>query len=176
MGKVILNIAASVDGFIATADGGVGWLDPFNHGGEDYGFGEFLKTVDVNIQGANTYKQVLGFDIDWPYESVSFVVTNEELDKPEGADIEFHSGDLKKLISNVNSVAKKDIWLIGGAQLTQSLLRESLIDEMIISVMPVLLGSGISLFGATEIPVELTLLKSQDYGSGVVQVHYSTRH
>jgi dihydrofolate reductase len=131
-----------------------------------------IKRINFNIQGSNTYKQVLDFDIPWPYKSKSHIITNQKLKKPKNSDIEFHSGDIKNIVEKIKKTTKKDIWLIGGASLTQSFLKESLIDEMIIFTMPILLGSGISLFGTSGSPIKATLKSSEKYKSGVVQNHY----
>jgi len=171
MSKIILYIATSSDGYISTIDGGVSWLDQFTGTKEDYGYSDFIKSIDCNIQGANTYKQVLTFG-DWPYNSKSYVVTNHELEKPEGADIEFVSGDIQKIAEKAKEFSQKNIWLLGGANLVQSFLKESLIDEMMIFTMPVLLGSGISLFDHNEDIQKDELVTSKKYESSAVLNHY----
>ena len=172
MSKVILYIAMSLDGYIATKDGGVGWLDPFNGTGDDYGFNKLVDSIDVNIQGANTYKQVLGFDVDYPYKSKSFVVTRQKLDVPSGANVEFFSGELSKLVVKAKEEAKKDIWLIGGGNLAQQFIKQNLVDEMIISLMPVLIGEGIQLFGDTGTPKSLELVEVEKFKAGVLNLRY----
>lgn len=172
MSKIILYIAMSLDGFIATKDGGVEWLDPFNDTGDDYGFNDLISSIDINIQGANTYRQVLGFDVDYPYKSKTFVVANQELSVPAGADVEFHSGDLSKLVIKAKKEAKKDIWLIGGANLVQQFIKEDLVDEMVISLMPVLIGEGIQLVGNTGTPKNLELAAVEEFKAGVLNLRY----
>jgi dihydrofolate reductase len=172
MSKIILYIAQSLDGFISTTDGGVAWLDQFNNTGDDLGYTNFIKSIDVNIQGANTYKQVLGFDIPYPYSGKTFVLTHSQLEKPKGADIEFFSGDLKELSSKAKEHSKKNVWLIGGASIVQQFLKESLIDEIILFTMPVLLGKGISLFGSDSVSSKVKLTKSKNYSSGIIESHY----
>ena len=113
MSKVILYIAQSKDGYIASPDGSVSFLDKFNENGEDYGAEKFMENIDINIQGANTYKQVLGFDNPYPYRSKTYVITHNNLEKPDGADIEFFQGDLNQLVSKAKNESKKNIWLIG---------------------------------------------------------------
>ena len=112
------------------------------------------------------------FGIEWPYKSKSYVLTHQKLDKPKNGEVEFYSGELKDFATLVKKESKKDIWLIGGANIVQNFLKESLIDEVILSIMPVFLGSGISLFSNEGFPSDATLLNSQSYDSGVVQTHY----
>lgn len=173
MSKVILYIAQSKDGYIASPDGSVSFLDKFNENGEDYGAEKFMENIDINIQGANTYKQVLGFDNPYPYRSKTYVITHNNLEKPDGADIEFFQGDLNQLVSKAKNESKKNIWLIGGASIVQQFLKESLIDEMIIFTMPVELKEGVSLFGDMKSLSNAKLTKSKTYKSGVVENHYS---
>lgn len=112
MSKIILYIAQSLAGFIATPDGGVAWPDEFNNTGDDLGFNGFIKNIDVNIQ-------VLVFDIPYPYSGKSFVLTHQELEILLEADIEFYSGDLKELVKKEKIVSKKNVWPIGGAHIVQ---------------------------------------------------------
>jgi len=172
MSEVILYIAQSKDGYIATPDGGVSWLDKYMNDGEDYN-SKFMEEIDINIQGANTYKQILGFDIPYPYKSKTYVITHNELEKPDGAKVEFFQGDLKELVSKAKNESNKNIWLIGGASIVQQFLKDSLIDKMIIFTMPVLLKAGISLFGDSEALSNAKLVKNKTYKSGVVENHYS---
>jgi dihydrofolate reductase len=172
MPKIILYIAQSLDGYISTPDGSVAWLDDFNNTGDDLGYTNFIKNIDVNIQGSKTYKQVLGFDISYPYSGKSFVLTHKKLEKPKGSDIEFYSGDLKELVSKAKKQSKKNVWLIGGANVVQQFLKESLIDEIILFTMPVLLGKGISLFGSDGLSLKLNLTNTNNYSSGIIESHY----
>ena len=172
MGNVVLYIATSLDGYIAGTDGGVGWLDPFNSTGEDYGYEDFIGRIGANIQGATTYEQVLGFDVPYPYESKSFVVTHRELAIPEGADVELVEGDLTAVVEKAKASTEKDVWLIGGGLLVQAMLRERLIDEMIITLMPVTVGAGIPLFRGEGQPARFRLIDVQRFESGVLILRY----
>ena len=173
MSKVILYIAASLDGYIATSDGSVSWLDEFSDGSIDYGFHEFFDTTDINILGATTYEQILGMDSQWPYQTKTFVATKRELPKPDGADIEFHDSSVAELVERARSMASKNIWLVGGASLAQSFLREGLLDELIITVMPLTLGDGIALFQKPGAKTRVKLLNMSTYDNSSYQVHYS---
>ena len=172
MPKIILYIAMSIDGYIATEDGGVSWLDEYSDSGDDYGYSEFISNIDVNIQGANTYKQVVGFDVPYPYKSKSFVIARKELKKPQDADVEFVKGSLTEIANKAKDASIKNVWLIGGANIVQAMLEEDLIDEMIIATMPKTLGSGISLFGSNGAIIRLKLLRNKKYKSGGIISHY----
>jgi dihydrofolate reductase len=171
MHKIILYIAQSLDGYISTPDGGVAWLDDFNSTGEDLGYKDFIDGIDVNIQGAKTYQQVLDFDIPYPYTGKSFVLTHQQLEKPADTNIEFFEGELSELAAKAKEESKKNVWLIGGANVVQQFLKEDLIDEIILFTMPVMLGDGVSLFGKTKL-IKTKLVDSQVYKSGIVMGHY----
>ena len=99
-------------------------------------------------------------------------MTREDLQKPEGEDIDFVKGSLSEIAKKAKHASKKNIWLIGGANITQGMLKEDLIDEMIIAIMPKTLGSGISLFGSNETKSKFKLSKLEEYKSSVIVAHY----
>ena len=168
---VILYIAMSVDGFIAKKDGSVDWLVKYNEGGEDYGYKEFYKGIGASIMGAATYLK--GVEDGWIDPKMpTYVVTHRELERPPGAEIRFYSGDLRKLVGEVGKTTKKDIWLVGGGKLAQGFLRERLVDRIILSVIPEMLGEGIPLFGETGQGGKLRLADTKSYKSGIVQMSY----
>lgn len=171
MKHIVLFVAQSSDGFIATADGGVSWLNQYNDDGQDYN-STFMDTVDINIQGAATYRQVMDFDIPYPYTSKTYVITHHTLPKPEGSDIEFFQGDLKSLATKVKKESKKNIWLIGGADIIKQFLALSLLDEMIIFTMPIDLYDGIPLFSDKTHVSLFTEISSKTYKTGVIEKHY----
>lgn len=172
MSKIILYIASSLDGFIAGRNGDISWLDAYQVEGEDYGYSEFLKTIDIIVMGSKTYEQLLNFG-SWPYEGVkTYIMTRRQLEQADKAKVEFYSGDLDSFVPGIRRESHKDIWLVGGASLAQSFLKHSLIDEMVLSIIPVILGDGIPLFGRTQKELRLKLLKSGSYNNGVVQLHY----
>ncbi|MDO8716755.1 MAG: dihydrofolate reductase family protein [Dehalococcoidales bacterium] len=172
MGKVILYIAASRDGFIAGSDGDISWLDKYQGGAEDYGYSDFYKNVGAAIMGAKTYKKALtlngGIDNNMP----TYVITHRKLQTRADAQITLYSGNLTELISKIQKKTAKNIWLVGGGQLTQSFLKEDLIDEIILSTIPLILREGISLFGNISKEINLVLTKTKSYKSGIVQTHY----
>ncbi|NNC81813.1 MAG: dihydrofolate reductase [Acidimicrobiales bacterium] len=173
-GKVVVFIAMSLDGFIATDDGGVGWLDRYNDAGTDFGYEDFIARVGANVQGSKTYEQVLGFDVPYPYEVPSFVVTSRELETPAGADVRFFRPDeLPALVAAAREATTKDIWLIGGGQVIRSFLEHRLVDEFIITIMPDVLGSGVPLFPEGTPPSTLRLVRSETFPASVVSLHYT---
>lgn len=172
MNKVVLYIAASLDGFIARKNGSIDWLHSFESQGEDYGYPAFLESIGVVVMGSKSYEQAITFG-EWPYKNTpSVVVTTRELKGVEGEDITFYDGDLKMLISRLKGQTTKDIWLMGGATLIQSFLKENLVDEIFLFEVPVLLGEGLSLFGSLEKDLKLELVNSKSYKTGIVELHY----
>ncbi|NCC71526.1 dihydrofolate reductase, partial [bacterium] len=143
--KIILYIAISLDGFIATKDGSVKWLDKYNESKENMGYDDFIKSIDIVIMGNTTYQQILSFDCDYPYKNKKgYVFSNKKTKKDEN--ITFVSGNIKKIINELEG----NIWLVGGANLTNQFINYNLIDEFILFTMPILLGKGIRLFEETE--------------------------
>ncbi len=147
--KVVLYIATSLDGYVATPDGGVEWLDQFNEqlSNTDYSFDSFMDTVDTALMGKNTYEQVLTFG-DWPYPNLeTYVFSTSMSDDIEHAKV--IKEDPKTFIDELKKNEGKDIWLIGGAKLAKAFLDHDLVDEMMIYIMPILLGEGLSLYQGT---------------------------
>jgi dihydrofolate reductase len=172
MGGVVLYIATSLDGYIADTDGGIDWLTAFEQPGEDFGYKAFLARIGAIIMGGKTYRQVLGFG-PWPYPGVScYVVTNRALaDAPDTA-VRAFAGDVVELVERVRRTTERDIWLVGGAELVTQFANRDLIDEYIISIMPLILGDGIPLFQGIMGQHHLRLIESKAYAAGVVQVTY----
>jgi dihydrofolate reductase len=172
MSEILLYIAASLDGFIAERDGGVAWLESFDHGGEDYGYADFYARVGGLIMGGATYRQVLGFGA-WPYAGVPCtVVTRRGLGEPPDAGVQAFSGDVAELVSQIQTESDRDVWLVGGGDLVGQFQERGLIDKYILSIMPVVLGEGIPLFPGQGRQEKLALVASRAYPSGVVQLTY----
>ena len=176
MKQLILYIACSLDGFIARPDGSIDWLKKYEGKEEDYGYPEFMKKVDCVIMGSKTYEQCLEFE-GWPDNKKlkTIVLTKRNLRKVLGANISFHAGTLDELMKQVKKESKKNVWIVGGGEVVQSFLKEGLIDEMIISIIPIHLGEGISLFGNAGEEIDLELIKSKSYKSGIVQLEYGVK-
>jgi len=171
MTKIRAYLAISADGFIADAQGGVGWLETFQGG--EFGYKEFYDAVEIIISGRVTYEQVLGFG-EWPYSGKRLIVmTGKELPIPEGADgVEFSKEDTLQLLDRLRSETTGDIWLLGGADLVQRFLAAGAVDTLELYVMPVLLGSGIPLTGNQGSSGKLELIQTRAMEMGAVELIY----
>lgn len=163
-------IATSIDGYIARPDGTFDFLSIVERPGEDYGFAEFFATVDALVIGRNTYETALGFP-EWPYAGKRCVVlTHREAPSVHGE--QFFAGEPAALVDQLGLSGAQRLYVDGGAVIRQFLL-EGLIDDLTLSVIPVLLGNGIPLFGP-ELPEQrLALQNSRAYDSGLVQLTYA---
>jgi len=170
--KVILYIAMSLDGYIATRDDDLGFLSLVEQEGEDYGDADFVKTVDTVIVGRKTYDKVLSMGYDFPYnDKNTYIITRTA--RPSVGSAKFYTGSLKELVARLKSEPGKHIFVDGGAEIVNELLKDDLIDEFYISVIPVLLGDGISLFKSGRPEIGLKLISSKFFDKGLVQLHYS---
>lgn len=169
-GKTTLYVATSVDGFIATEDGGVEWLDDFQDDAERGRFEEFFASVDCLVMGATTYEQVLGFG-EWPSgRTPTYVVTGRDLPLATEA-VELFDGPVDELARQLEE-RYDHVWLVGGAQLAQSYLAANEVNELRLNIVPVLLGSGISLFGDSGQRRGLDLTDVATRENGLVEVQY----
>ncbi len=177
MAKVILYIAASIDGYIAREDGAVDWLDVVAAEGEDYGYTAFYEGVDALIMGSKTYEEVLLLSPgEWPYAGkLSYVLSQRDLTTDNG-EIVITAQPVKDVAAKLKAGGMETIWLLGGGALVASMLALDLIDEMILSIIPLTLGEGVPLFprqGQGERKFEL--LETKGYRSGLVQVRYGRK-
>lgn len=177
MRKLILYIAASVNGKIAAEDGSVAWLDAFsNPENGDYGYQEFYDGVDTTIQGNATYKQILDWGIEFPYKGKSNYVFTSNPAYLDNDHVKFISEDHSKFVQNLKQQEGKDIWLIGGGKTNSALLSAGLIDEIRLFVMPIVLQGGIEFFEGLPAETKLTLKKSTTFGGGVLALVYGVNN
>ena len=170
--KVILYIAASLDGYIATHDEDLKFLESVEREGEDYGYGKFIKNVDAVIVGRKTYDKVLSMGFDFPHaDKESYIITRTP--RPDIGNIRFYTGEVKELVLKLKSEPGNNIFVDGGSEIVHLLMSENLIDEYIISIIPVLLGDGIRLFRDGRPQEDLRLISSTAFESGLVQLHYT---
>lgn len=169
--KVIVYIATSVDGYIAKPNDDLGFLSMVEQEGEDYGYAEFIKTIDTVIVGRKTWEWVLKHAPAYAHaERKSFVITRTP--RPDADNTIFYTGDLKALIARLKSEPGKNIFCDGGAEIVNALLQEDLIDELVISIIPVLVGDGTRLFNNGRPEQVLQLASTQAFEKGLVQLHY----
>ncbi|ELT44705.1 dihydrofolate reductase family protein [Arthrobacter nitrophenolicus] len=169
-------VAASLDGFIATSTDDLGWLlqfDGFEGGSESYD--AFMAEVGCIVMGGETYAWLMAHEPDkWPYSGTpSYVFTRHEYSAPAGADITFVRGDVGEFVEDFRrAAAGRNVWVVGGGNLAAQFADAGLLDEIILSVIPVVLGEGkrlLPLAGPTP-PLELTA--SRTLGRGVVELRY----
>ncbi len=173
MRKIKLYIAVSLDGKIAGKDGNVKWLDALPNPDQlDYGYAEFLNSIDTTLMGNNTYRQLLSWGIDFPYRDKKNYVFTRNRKLTEDKNVQFVNQDHVKFVGNLKSESGRDIWLIGGGEINTLLLNAGLIDEMIIFIIPVVLGDGIALFKGIPKECTLKMVQTRTYGNGVVEVKY----
>jgi dihydrofolate reductase len=176
-------MAASLDGFIARKDGRVDWLETSDEfaGGEtmDPGFVEaFLKTIDCYVMGSRTYETALRFEAQgfgWAYgEKPTFVLTSRELPRTRDS-VEFYSGNLAQFVNERLRPAFGSIWFVGGGAVSGECLRLGLADELRYSILPILIGDGISFFDKLDKDVALHLAEVKAYKNGMVELRYEVR-
>ncbi|MDH5379118.1 MAG: dihydrofolate reductase family protein [Gammaproteobacteria bacterium] len=173
--KISVFIATSLDGFIARKNGEIDWLmDADNSGGEeDYGYKEFFGSVDCLVMGRNTMEKVLSFG-EWPYEEKRVVILSRaltELPQQIKERAELYSGPVADLIKKLEQEACHSLYIDGGKTI-QSFLKCSLINEIILTRIPILLGEGIPLFGKLQKDLHLKHIHTKEFQSGFVQSTY----
>ncbi|MGO4288356.1 dihydrofolate reductase family protein [Chitinophaga sp. RAB17] len=173
MRKIKVYTAVSLDGYIATREGKIEWLTGFpNPEGTDYGYAEFLATIDTTLMGNNTYKDVLRLSETYPYpDKTNYVFTRDSI-HVDTEFVQFISRDIIEFVTGLKKADGKDIWLAGGGQLNGALLQADLIDEMILHVIPVVLGDGLPLFGGIPMEKVFKLSATKTYSSSVLELHY----
>lgn len=172
--KVIVFIAASIDGFIATKDDGLDFLSIVEAPPEDYGYAAFVQTVDTVVIGRKTYDKVLSFDVPFPHaERKTYVISTTKTGSDEN--VNFWNDSPASLIQKLQQEEGIDIFVDGGASIIQALLKERLIDKMIVSTIPHLLGDGIRLFGDGLPEQSMQFIQAKSFPSGLVQVWYEKK-
>lgn len=174
MPKTVLYIATSLDGYIARPDGRIDWLTSFPEPESgDYGYAGFLNSIEATIMGRKTYEEIIGFGFEWPYKGLdSHIVTRDPSLRIQSPDTHILSGSLKDFVIARKKLASRDIWLIGGGQLIKAFLNERLLDRMIITIVPRLIGEGIPLFPGMPGASAWTLAEATHYNNGAVTLTY----
>lgn len=171
--KVVLFISMSLDGFVATKDDDLSWLSIVEKEGEDYGYNGIKESTDYYIIGRKTYDIVLKLtggvfpQSDW-YDC--YVITRQE--KADENGITYYNGDIETLIENLKNKGGKNIYCDGGGQIVKLLMEKDLIDEYIVSIIPIILGNGKRLFLGETPTISLKALPPKHFDTGLIQLKY----
>jgi dihydrofolate reductase len=163
----------SADGYIATKEDDLSWLETIQVEGEDYGYTAFTQSADAYIVGRTTYEVVLsltGGVFPQAKQFDCYVITRQEREPENG--VTFYNGDLEILVKKLKAEPGRNIYCDGGAEIVKLLMKKDLIDEYIISVIPIILGDGKRLFKGGVPSIKLKTVSSKQYESGLVQLHY----
>jgi dihydrofolate reductase len=170
-------VASSLDGYIATADDQLDWLlqfDGFDGGKESYD--AFMADVGCIVMGGGTYAWLMEHEPgNWPYPATPcWVFTHHELSAPEGADITFVRGPVAEFVGDLKERAGgRNVWIVGGGVLAAQFADAGSLDEMIISIIPVVLGRGKAVLPLTGPTPPLGLISSRTLGRGIMELRYS---
>jgi dihydrofolate reductase len=181
--RVTIHMVASLDGYVARRDGSVDWLETTDvfEDGKTLGpaeIEEFLASIDCYVMGSRTYETALGFEakgLGWAYgDKPTFVLTSRQLPKTRTS-VEFCSGDLAELVNGRLRPSFRSIWFVGGGSVSGQCLRLGLADEVRYTIVPVVIGGGISFFEGLDKEVKLHLLEVTPYRSGMVALRHQVR-
>lgn len=176
--KASVFCGLSLDGFIARPGGEVDFLDPGDYRDGDMGFGAFLSSVDCLVMGRNTYDFVASAAEQWPYgETPVTVLTHRPLEPPGAIAEHIAVSDQRPeiVMSELEESGRSHAYVDGGMTV-QSFLAEGLIDELILTVVPVLVGEGIPLFASSGTDTPLDLVRTELFSNGFAQLHYCVAH
>jgi dihydrofolate reductase len=176
MRKISLFIAMSLDGYIAKPNDDLSFLKLVEKEGEDYGYAEFTKTIDTLIIGRRTYDYVLKEIGLSHYDNGKrdiYVITRTE--RPQVGRTIFYTGNITELVKQLKSEKGKNIYCDGGAEVINELLKHNLVDEFIISVIPVLLGNGTRLFKDGRPEQTLEFIEAKTFETGLTQLYYKRK-
>lgn len=173
--KKSVYVATSLDGFIARPNGNIDWLISIENPNpqEDYGFSDFFSTVTCLVMGRNSFEKVITFP-EWVYGDTRIVVMSRsqtELPPHAKKSIELYSGSPKDLVKKLAEEGEEHLYIDGGL-LVQSFIRAKLIDEIILTRIPILIGEGLSLFGPTKKDILLAHISTKSFPNGLVQSTY----
>jgi dihydrofolate reductase len=167
-------IATSLDGLIARPDGDIGWLLERDDPAEDHGYTDFIADKEVILMGRGSYEKVLTFD-PWPYDRPVLVLSQQLANTPVpealNGKVRFSNSSPKSAMAELAAKGMRRVYVDGG-RMVQSFLREGLIADLVITTVPVLIGSGRALFGALPRDIDLALVSSRSFPSGLVQSTY----
>lgn len=169
--QISLYISVALDGYIARADGAIDWLTRIDDIDTDYGYDSYYSTVDALFMGSATFELIQSFG-SWPYaDKPVFVFTRRSLSCGE-RNVFFVAGNPEQLLRSQGCSRFGKVWLVGGSTLIASCLKRGIIDEYILTVLPVVLGHGLRLFSSPVPEQWLSLASCRQYERGVLQLHY----
>ena len=173
--KTTVYVGTSLDGFLARKNGDIGWLMQFNNEEVLQSYNAFIKNIDAIVIGRGTFETVLDFP-EWPYDRKVFVLSTTIKEIPSKLKDKATVLSMKpfELLAYLSKQGFSNLYIDGG-NVIQSFLKEDLIDELIITQVPILIGSGISLFGDLEKDIQLTHCKTEVYSNGLVKNYYEKR-
>lgn len=175
MAEIILYIAVSLDGFIATPDGGYDWLPTVD---DNFGYEEFVGSVDAILMGSTTYGQILANEETWPYASKPTWVFSRQpasmATKAPNPSITVTAKSPTEIVAELETLGIKQAWLLGGAAIAAAFRAQGLITTYRLFIIPILLGAGIPLFPQPGPREKLTLVTAISHSGGVVELVYSS--
>lgn len=173
--KIIVHIATSADGYIARPDGNLDWLTNRPAPKGFYGMPQFMRTVDAKIVGRKTFDLSVELGAHFSTDDKHYVFSRRAPPSSVPAGVEFVTQSIRAFAKRLGKQGGKNIWLMGGGEIIASFLDEDLIDEFIISVVPIFIGEGIPLIAPRHLNMPLKLRSAKSFPDGVVQVHYEIR-
>ena len=176
--NITIHMVTSLDGFIAKKDGDISWMhssDTFEGGVTltEEQITEYLKGIDCYVMGSKTYEHAI--ELGWPYGDTPVVVLTSRNLTSTKPTVEFYSGDLEELVYKQLSPLYKNVWMVGGAMVTKEFLRLNLADDIIVTIMPALLGDGLLFFDFIGREQELHLKDVTAYKDGMVELWYQIK-
>ncbi|MFD9625867.1 dihydrofolate reductase family protein [Peribacillus muralis] len=168
--KTVLYIASSLDGFIAREDGSLDWLYA-TEGEGDNGYGTFYETIDTVIMGNKTYQHTKVLADEFPYKDKKCYVFSRQNEGKNDGNVQYINEDIASFIQVLKKQGGSKIWIVGGSELLDVFMKEKLVDEFIVAIIPIILGKGIPLYKADNPEVRLKLTEIQQFGQ-VAQLHY----
>jgi dihydrofolate reductase len=173
--KIIVNIATSVDGYVARRDGSLDWLTERPRPQGFYGLPEFERSTDAKILGRKTFDRALQMGARFTADAVRYVFSRRPPPASLPPGVHFVTESIAAFATRLCAQPGKNVWMMGGGEIIASFLDQGAIDEFIITVIPIFIGEGIPLIPQRHRDVALGLLGVQQFADGVVQLHYDVR-
>ncbi|OIQ29587.1 MAG: riboflavin biosynthesis protein RibD [Bacteroidetes bacterium MedPE-SWsnd-G2] len=177
MSNFKLYIASSIDGYIAKSDGNLDWLTGYPNPDQlDYGYQDFYDGIDTVIMGRTTYDEIMGFGVDWPYTNCkSYVITTNKSYQLKTPNTELINEISTESIDQIQKGSNKGIWVVGGGRIISEFLNNDAIDEMIISIVPIILGDGIRLFPNKSKETNYEMINAHTFSNGLTNLHFKRK-